>query len=158
MQMSDKNSTKKINPVWIRAVCGENSSFPKYQTEASVGCDLHSAVDLVIKPGKRALVGTGIKLETPNGVGAMVCSRSGLAIKHGIAVLNSPGIIDSDFRGEIRVILHNSGDEDFHVSKGDRIAQLVFFPIVQAIFQDCRELSQTDRGEGGFGSTGVTSA
>lgn len=155
--MSDKGMTRKVNPIWVRATIDKNGSFPKYQTESSIGCDLHAAEDAVIKPGKRLLIGTGIRLETPSGIGAIVCSRSGLAIKHGVAVLNSPGIIDSDFRGEIKVILHNSGDEDFHVNAGDRIAQLVFFPIVQAIFQHSEELTQTGRGAGGFGSTGISS-
>lgn len=155
--MSDKTSTRKINPIWVRAVSDESGVLPKYQTESSIGCDLHASEETVIRPGRRQLIGTGIKLEIPSGIGAMVCSRSGLAIKHGVAVLNSPGIIDSDFRGEIKVILHNAGEEDFQIRKGDRIAQLVFFPIVQAIFQHAEELTHTYRGEGGFGSTGISS-
>lgn len=150
-------SGRLVNPVWIKTRCEADVNLPKYQTPASVGCDLHSHEDAVIKPGKRALVSTGLKLEIPYGIGAYVCPRSGLAIKNGITVLNAPGVIDSDYRGEIKVILHNAGEEEFYVKKGDRIAQLIFFPIIQAIFQRSEELSETDRGEGGFGSTGISS-
>lgn len=155
--MSEKKSGRLVNPIWVRTICSGNAILPKYQTEASVGCDLHATEDVVVKVGERSLVGTGLKLEIPFGIGAYVCPRSGLAAKHGITVLNSPGVIDSDFRGEIKVILFNSGKEDFYVSKGDRIAQLIFFPSIQAIFQSVEALSQTDRGEGGFGSTGISS-
>lgn len=152
--MTEK-SGRIINPIWINTVADDESLIPKYQTAGSAGCDLQSAEDKTIRPGDRVLVGTGVKLEIPFGFGAQVCSRSGLAIKHGVAVLNSPGIIDNDYRGEIKVILHNSGNEEFIIKKGDRIAQLLFFPIIQAIFHKAREVSETERGEGGFGSTGI---
>lgn len=154
--MSDKTG-RLVNPIWIKASCAEDVSLPKYQTPGSVGCDLQSSENLIIKSGQRALVGTGLKLEIPYGIGAYICPRSGLAAKHGITVLNSPGTIDSDYRGELKVVLFNSGEEDFSIKKGDRIAQLMFFPIIQAIFQRSEELSSTARGEGGFGSTGISS-
>lgn len=156
--MSDKDKTGRlINPIWIKADCPEDIQLPKYQTPGSVGCDLQSSEDLVIKSGQRALVGTGLKLEIPYDIGAYICPRSGLAAKYGITVLNSPGTIDSDYRGELKVILFNSGNEDFFIKKGDRIAQLMFFPIIQAIFQRSTDLSETNRGSGGFGSTGISS-
>jgi dUTP pyrophosphatase len=145
----------QTNPIWVKVIVDDNSLIPKYQTSGSVGCDLISNDDVVIPLGSRRIIGTGLKMEVPSGFGAMVCSRSGLAAKHGIHVLNGNGIIDNDYIGEIKVILHNSGREDFIVKKGDRIAQLMFFPIFQAIFQKAKTVSETDRGEGGFGSTGV---
>jgi len=154
--MSDKPG-RLVNPIWIKALCEEDVQLPKYQTPGSVGCDLQSAESHIVKPGQRTLVGTGLKLEIPYGIGAYICPRSGLAAKHGITVLNSPGIIDSDYRGELKVILFNSGNEDFVIKKGDRIAQLLFFPIFQAIFQKTKVVAETQRGEGGFGSTGITS-
>jgi dUTP pyrophosphatase len=114
-----------------------------------------STDNVVIPSGSRLVVGTGLKMEIPSGFAAQVCSRSGLAAKSGIQVLNAPGLVDNDYRGEVKVILYNSGREDFIVKKGDRIAQLMFFPIFQAIFQKAKTVSETDRGEGGFGSTGV---
>lgn len=155
--MSEK-SGRLVNPIWIKVSCDDDVQIPTYQTIGSVGCDLHSHDSLVIKSGQRALVGTGLKLEIPYGIGAYICPRSGLAAKYGITVLNSPGTIDSDYRGELKVILFNSGNEDYHIKKGDRIAQLMFFPIIQAIFQRTEALSSTARGEGGFGSTGITSS
>ena len=146
-----------VNPLWIKAICENDAVIPKYQTASSAGCDLHSIEDVDIRPGKRALIGTGIKLELPLGITACVCPRSGLAVKHGITVLNAPGIIDSDYRGEIKVILYNTGDEVFEVKKGDRIAQIIFTSVIQAIFQKSEELSNTVRGENGFGSTGISS-
>lgn len=144
----------RINPIWIKVLTQDEELIPKYQTAGSGGCDLYALDEIVIQAKKRALIGTGIRLEIPHGFGAYVCPRSGLAIKQGITVLNSPGIIDNDYRGEINVVLYNSGDEQFIVKKGDRIAQLVFFPIFQAIFQKAKSVNETDRGEGGFGSTG----
>lgn len=152
--MSEKPG-RLINPIWINTVTEDADLIPKYQTYGSAGCDLKSVEDKVIWPGERALIGTGIRLEIPFGIAAQVCPRSGLAIKYGVTVLNSPGIIDNDYRGEIKVILHNSGKEEFIIKKGDRIAQLLFFPIMQAIFQKAEEVSETQRGDGGFGSTGI---
>lgn len=148
-------SERPTNPIWIKVLTDDDSQIPAYQTSGSAACDLKSTDELVIPSGTRVTVGTGIKLEIPNGFGAMVCSRSGLAAKNGIQVLNAPGIIDTDYRGEIKVILHNSGQSEFIVKKGDRIAQLLFFPIFQAIFQKAELIDNTARGEGGLGSTGV---
>lgn len=148
-------SERPTNPIWIKVLTDDISQIPAYQTSGSAACDLKSTDELVIPSGTRVTVGTGIKLEIPNGFGAMVCSRSGLAAKNGIQVLNAPGIIDTDYRGEIKVILHNSGQSEFIVKKGDRIAQLLFFPIFQAIFQKAELIENTARGEGGLGSTGV---
>lgn len=151
------NETNRlVNPIWVKVVTEDTSLFPKYQTAGSAGCDLHSAEDVNIEPNSRGFVNTGIKIEIPEGYGAFVCPRSGLAVKNGITVLNSPGIIDNDYRGEIKVILFNTSDKIFTVKKGDRIAQLVFFPIIQAIFRKVAEVSDTTRGEGGFGSTGIS--
>jgi len=147
----------QTNPIWVKVIVDDNSLIPKYQTSGSVGCDLMSSDVVVIPPDSRRIIGTGLKMEIPSGFGAMVCSRSGLAAKHGIHVLNGPGLIDNDYIGEIKVILHNTGQEEFIIKKGDRIAQLVFFPIFQAIFQTAAKLAETIRGEGGFGSTGNSS-
>jgi len=146
---------RPTNPIWIKVITDDDTLIPSYQTSGSAGCDLRSTDNVVIPSGSRLVVGTGLKLEIPSGFGAMVCARSGLSAKNGIQVLNGPGIVDNDYRGEIKVILHNSGKEDFIVKKGDRIAQILFFPIFQAIFQKSSAISETDRGEGGFGSTGV---
>ena len=148
---------RQTNPIWVKVITDDNALIPKYQTSGSAGCDLISTVDVVIPLGSRRIIGTGLKMEIPSGFGAMVCSRSGLAAKHGIHVLNGNGIIDNDYVGEIKVILHNAGQEDFIIKKGDRIAQLLFFPIFQAIFQTATKLAETIRGEGGFGSTGNSS-
>lgn len=149
-----EQSVYRINPLWIKIVTTNDGSIPKYQTHGSAGCDLYAADEITIPSKSRGVVGTGIRLEIPHGYGAYVCPRSGLAIKNGITVLNSPGIIDNDYRGEVKVILYNTDDKEFIVKKGDRIAQLVFFPIFQAIFQKAKEVNDTSRGEGGFGSTG----
>ncbi len=118
--------------------------------------DLLAAVyePIVLKPMKRVLVPTGIAIELPPGYEAQVRPRSGLAIRHGITLLNSPGTIDADYRGEIKVIVANLGEEDFVINRGDRIAQLVVCPVVRVEWEPSEELSQTQRGDGGFGSTG----
>lgn len=130
--------------------------LPAYATPESAGCDLVAAVekDVVIAPGKRLLVPTGLKIALPDGFEAQVRPRSGLALKHGITVLNTPGTIDSDYRGEIGVILINLGEENFTVTRGLRIAQMVIAPVTNADWQEVTELSESVRGEGGFGSTG----
>jgi dUTP pyrophosphatase len=130
-------------------------NLPNYQTEFSSGFDLLSIEDKVILAGERELVATGIKLEIPVGYEGQVRPRSGLALKHGIIVPNSPGTIDADYRGEIKVILWNSGKVDFSIKKGDRIAQLVIAPVVQAKFNVLDSVNKTIRGDGGFGSTGI---
>jgi len=146
---------KPINPIWVKVITDDESLIPLYQTQGSAACDLKSTDNIIIPAGSRMVVGTGIKLEIPVGFGAYVCPRSGLSAKNGITVLNSPGIIDNDYRGEIKVILHNTGVDNFIIKKGDRIAQLLFFPIFQAIFQKATTASSTLRGDGGLGSTGV---
>lgn len=127
---------------------------PQYQTSGSAGCDLQSIVNHTIAPGGRALISTGLRLEMPSGVVGLICPRSGLALKHGITVLNGPGVIDNDFRGEIQVLLVNLSNIEYTVKIGDRIAQLVFCPVFQGHFKRSEELTETNRSSGGFGSTG----
>jgi dUTP diphosphatase len=131
---------------------------PAYQTAAAAGLDLMAAVPddapLTLAPGKYAMVPTGLAIALPPGHEAQVRPRSGLAAKHGVTVLNSPGTIDADYRGEIRVILINHGEAPFVIHRGERIAQLVIAPVVQAALVPAVSLSETDRGAGGFGSTG----
>jgi dUTP pyrophosphatase len=133
------------------------AAVPRYSSEFASGADVQAAIDseLVIESGGRALIPTGLALEIPIGYEVQVRSRSGLASKYGIMCLNSPGTIDSDYRGEIKVILANFGDTPFIVSPGDRIAQLVLAPVYRADFIETELLSKTARGEGGFGSTGI---
>lgn len=128
---------------------------PLYQTAGSAGCDLAASEDAIVPARGRSLVATGLFLQIPPGYMAMVCPRSGLAIKHGVTVLNAPGIIDSDYRGEVKVILVNHSDQEYSVKIGDRIAQLIFAPALQAKLLSVDAMAETDRGEGGFGSTGV---
>ncbi|MBN2751210.1 MAG: dUTP diphosphatase [Rhodospirillaceae bacterium] len=133
-------------------------SLPKYQTPGSAGVDLLAAVKepLVLVPGARALVPTGIAIALPSGYEAQVRPRSGLALKHGVTVLNAPGTIDSDYRGEVGVILINLGQEPFTIVPGERIAQMVVAPLSRIVWQSMgAALSETDRGAGGFGSTGT---
>lgn len=122
--------------------------------DGDAGMDLASAADLTLKPGERALVPTGIAIAIPRGYGGFVQPRSGLAARHGITLTNSPGLIDSNYRGEIKVIIHNTGGEDFVIGVGDRIAQLVIMPVVRAELKQVDELPDTERGENGFGSSG----
>lgn len=131
-----------------------NSMIPTYMTRGSSGLDLYSAEEKIIPPGKWEMIATGIAVEIPQGYEGQIRSRSGLAKNHGIFVLNSPGTIDSDYRGEVKVILMNLGDEPFKVSIGDRIAQLVIVPVVRAEVLEVEELSITERNDGGFGHTG----
>jgi dUTP pyrophosphatase len=133
--------------------------LPRYETAGAAGLDLQAAIDadapLVLKAGARALVPTGLTLALPEGFEAQVRPRSGLALKQGVTLVNSPGTIDSDYRGEIGVILINHGHEDVVVTRGMRIAQLVIAPVIQARLVEPDELDQSERGAGGFGSTGV---
>lgn len=130
---------------------------PLYASEKASGADLKADLKepLTLKPFQRALIPTSVYLEIPDGYEVQIRPRSGLAIKEGIALINSPGTIDSDYRGEVKVILINLGEKPFTISHGDRIAQMVLVPVVQANWVACKKLSQTQRGEGGFGSTGV---
>jgi len=136
---------------------GEGLSLPRYATENSAGVDLQAAVEapLVLRPGARIDVPTGIAIALPEGWEGQVRPRSGLALKHGVTVLNSPGTIDADYRGEIRVILANLGDAPFPIARGERIAQLVIAPVSRAAWQVAAALPPTQRGAGGFGSTGT---
>jgi dUTP pyrophosphatase len=137
----------------------EGLALPAYQSAGAAGVDLMAAipahVTLVIEPGARELIPTGLCLELPQGYEAQVRPRSGLALKSGITVLNSPGTIDSDYRGEVCIILVNLGSEPFEVTRGARIAQMVIAPVVQMPFVEVSEISETARGAGGFGSTGI---
>ncbi|GIW57560.1 MAG: deoxyuridine 5'-triphosphate nucleotidohydrolase [Candidatus Dojkabacteria bacterium] len=135
---------------------GKDLGIPKYMTSGSVGMDLYAAIDekVYIRPGRWALIPTGICIELPEGYEAQIRSRSGQAAMNGVFVLNSPGTIDSDYRGEIMVILANFSDADFCVWRGMRIAQMVISPIVRANFIEVKHLDETKRGIGGFGSTG----
>jgi dUTP pyrophosphatase len=127
---------------------------PAYQSDGAAGCDLTSSMDQVIEPQSWGVVPTGLFLEVPPGHEAQIRSRSGLAVKHGVFVLNGIGTVDSDYRGEIKVILANMSHRPFIIKKGDRIAQMVFAQFSRAIFEKVDELSDTPRGAGGFGSTG----
>ena len=130
--------------------------LPAYQSEGAAGMDLVAALneDLIISPGQRALIPTGLAIELPRGYEAQIRPRSGLALNSGVTVLNSPGTIDSDYRGEIKVILINLGSEPFSVSRGMRIAQMVIAPVTQAQLQLSIELTGSERGAGGFGHSG----
>ena len=131
------------------------AQLPAYAHPGDAGMDVRSVVDLTIAPGERALVRTGLVLMLPPNAEAQVRPRSGLALKHGVTVLNTPGTIDSGYRGEVGVILINLGAEPFKVEKGMKIAQLVIAPVTQAEIVEVSEIDSTDRGVGGFGSTGV---
>jgi len=130
---------------------------PAYQSQGAAGMDLPAAVreDVIIAPGKRALIGTGWSFAIPNGFEGQVRPRSGLALRSGVTVLNTPGTIDSDYRGELKVVLANFGETDFIVRHGDRIAQLVIAPVVTARLSVVTSLDATERGGGGYGSTGA---
>jgi dUTP pyrophosphatase len=132
-------------------------NLPEYATSMSAGLDLLAAIDsdLILKVNSRTLVPTGLKIALPEGYEAQVRPRSGLAIKNGISVLNSPGTIDADYRGEINVILINLGNEDFIIKRGMKIAQMIIAPYIQAKLVEVELLSETTRGTGGFGSTGL---
>ncbi len=143
----------------VRLPHGAGLDLPAYETAGAAGMDLRAAVGgaapLVLSPGQRALVPTGFVFEIPAGYEAQVRPRSGLAFKHGITCLNTPGTIDSDYRGEVKVLLVNLGEADFAIERGMRIAQMVIAPVVQARVCEVAEAGATERGAGGFGSTGV---
>ncbi|PDW38641.1 dUTP diphosphatase [Helicobacter pylori] len=144
-----KIKIRKIHP---------NALIPKYQTEGSSGFDLHAVEEVMIKPHGVGLVKIGICLSLEAGYELQVRTRSGLALNHQVMVLNSPGTVDNDYRGEIKVILANLSDKDFKVQVGDRIAQGVVQKTYKAEFIECERLDETSRGSGGFGSTGVSKA
>ncbi len=141
----------------VKIVKKNQFKLPVYETKGSAGVDLQANVDssVILKPMERKLIPTGLFIEIPEGYEAQVRARSGLAIKHGISLVNGIGTIDSDYRGEIKVILINLGNEDFVINSGDRIAQMVFIKHEQAEFELVEELNDTTRGSGGFGHTGV---
>src|SRR5437764_351751 len=133
---------------------GEGLPLPARATEHAAGLDIVAAESFTLAPGQRHAVATGFSIAIPEGYEVQVRPRSGLALKHGITCLNTPGTIDSDYRGEVKVILANLGGEPFEVRRGERIAQLVPAPLLEAAFREVAELSETTRGAGGFGSTG----
>src|SRR6478609_3970421 len=143
----------------LRLPHGEGIELPAYETKGAAGMDLRAAVDdgapMVLAPGKRALVPTGLIFEIPEGFEGQIRPRSGLAFKNGITCLNTPGTIDSDYRGEVKVLLINLGEEPFEITRGMRIAQMVIAPVTQARVSEITQASATARGAGGFGSTGV---
>lgn len=143
----------------VEVLCraADDSFLPVYSSLEAAGADLRACVDqdMVIRAGERALVPTGLFMQLPPGYEAQIRPRSGLAIKHGIALVNSPGTIDSDYRGEIKVIMINHGHDDFVIRRGDRIAQMVIAPVTRGIFISAEALGSTERGAGGFGSTGI---
>jgi dUTP pyrophosphatase len=142
----------------LRLPHGNDLPVPAYATEGAAGMDVVSAEDLILSPGARHAVATGFAMAIPPGFEVQVRPRSGLALKHGVTCLNTPGTIDSDYRGEVKVILANLGSEPFEIKRGDRIAQLVPAPVQRAIFTQVISLDETERGIGGFGSTGLGSS
>ncbi len=136
---------KKLHP---------DAMIPAYQTSQAAGFDLHALDDAVLHVGERKLIGTGLAMAMDAGYELQIRPRSGLALKHGISVLNTPGTVDSDYRGEIKVLLINMGEEPFVIKAGERIAQGVIKEVIQGVFECVEELDQTERGTGGFGSTG----
>ena len=142
----------------VKIINRSQHPLPAYATSASAGIDLRANIDtpITVKPLENVIVPTGLFMEIPTGYEAQVRPRSGLAAKHGITVLNSPGTIDADYRGEIKVILVNLSKNDFDISNGERIAQLIFAKHEQAVWVESEQLEESERGEGGFGSTGVS--
>lgn len=137
---------------------GADLPLPAYETDGAAGLDLRAAIVLpvTLAPGERALVPTGLAMQLPEGFEGQVRPRSGLALRHGVTVLNAPGTVDSDYRGEVSVVLINHGNEPFMVTRGDRIAQLVVAPVSHARLSEVATLDETARGAGGYGSTGVS--
>jgi len=144
-----------IREISIPVVVADGASLPRYQTEGSAGMDLVSTEPVELAPGERKLVGTGIQVAIPAGFEGQVRPRSGLAVRHGISMVNTPGTIDSDYRGEIKVLLINLGDSVVKLGQGERVAQLVICPVMRADWRVVESLDDTERGGGGFGSTGV---
>lgn len=148
--MQDKFYIQKTNDA-------EDLDLPKYMTEGASGMDLYANIfdEEVLKPGEFKIIKTGIKIGLPAGYEAQIRPRSGLAAKHGVTVLNSPGTIDSDYRGEVKIILINHGKLPFYIKRGDRVAQIIIAPFKQVNFLEVELLDETKRGAGGFGHTGV---
>lgn len=131
--------------------------LPSYESSHAAGMDIRAAIEepVELQPGQRMLIPTGLQMALPQGYEAQIRPRSGLAYRNGVTMLNTPGTIDSDYRGEVKVLAVNLGDEPFVIRRGDRIAQMVIAPVIQATIQEVEELTETERAEGGFGSTGV---
>lgn len=146
-----------MEKIKVNIVTKDGVNIPVYKTSGSAGCDICAYIneDIILQPQKRVLVPTGIFAEIPEGFELQIRPRSGLAAKNGVTVLNTPGTIDSDYRGEICIILINLGENDFVIHNGDRIAQAIIAPVIQCDFVKVEKLNETARGEGGFGSTGV---
>ena len=138
-----------------RLANGQDLPLPAYETAGAAGLDLRAAEAITLRPGTRCLMPTGIAIALPQGFEAQVRPRSGLAVKHGVTVLNAPGTIDSDYRGEVKVPLINLGQEDFIIARGDRIAQMVIAPVSRISWSELETLDETVRGAGGFGSSGT---
>ncbi|MEZ0326687.1 MAG: dUTP diphosphatase [Fimbriimonas sp.] len=139
----------------MRISLTEDATLPSYKTDGSAGLDLSCSETFELEPLQRKLIGTGIRIEVPQGFEAQVRPRSGLAINHGVTMVNSPGTIDSDYRGEVKLIMINLSQQVVSFKKGDRVAQLVICPVARVELQVVDSLDETGRGEGGFGSTGV---
>jgi dUTP pyrophosphatase len=150
-------SSAAIRIALTRLPHGRDLPLPAYATAGAAGMDVVSAESVTLAPGARHAVATGLAIAIPDGFEVQVRPRSGLALKHGVTCLNTPGTIDSDYRGEVKVILANLGDQPFEIARGDRIAQLVAAPVQRAWFDEVASLDETARGAGGFGSTGVRS-
>lgn len=154
MPLSEKKPTPEVPVLVKRLPNGQGLDLPAYATQGAAGMDVLSAEDVTIAAGARHAVASGLAVAIPHGYEIQVRPRSGLALKHGITVPNTPGTIDSDYRGELKVILINLGHEPFEIRRGDRVAQLVLAPVTRASWLAVEELDETARGEGGFGSTG----
>jgi len=149
--------TSSIRVAVQRLPHGAGLALPRYETEGAAGMDLLAAIEVpvTIAPGQRALIPTGFRIALPEGYELQVRPRSGLALKHGITLPNSPGTIDGDYRGEVSVIILNTGEMSFEITRGMRIAQAVLAPVVRAAWEEVEDLDETKRGAGGFGSTGL---
>ncbi|WP_136805528.1 dUTP diphosphatase [Desulfosediminicola flagellatus] len=152
-----ESSCKVVNISWLIPEEERDLPLPSYETSGSAGMDVCAAVtaDHVLAPGEIILVPTGFAMAIPVGFEVQVRPRSGIAVKHGVTIINSPGTIDSDYRGEVKVGLINLGKEPFVICRGDRIAQMILAPVVTATWHETAQLDETDRGAGGFGHTGV---
>lgn len=147
--------SREIEEVPVPVVCREGAKLPKYQTPLAAGVDLCTTETFSLAPMERRLVPTGLSIAVPEGYEAQVRPRSGLALKHGISMVNTPGTIDADYRGELKVLLINFGESVVTLSEGDRIGQLVLSPVSRIVWTEVAELPSTERGAGGFGSTGT---
>ena len=152
--MSLSSSSEPVAVAVMRLPHGEGLDLPAYATTGAAGMDVVAAEDVCLAPGGRHAVATGLAMAIPHGFEVQVRPRSGLALKHGVTVANAPGTVDSDYRGELKVILVNLGPEAFDIRRGDRVAQLVLAPVVRAGWVEVSALDETQRGAGGFGSTG----